>query len=177
MDRHFSAFPLTSHLHKPALRLVSLHPLLSLTVTFVRVPQIHDGFEWNVFMSRDTTVEAVVDLIVNDLSLSRNLPVLGSTNFEYVLEEVWTEGSAESKTLLLKYRYKSFLLNHCQNSQNSLLQLWLLRSLKPPSYLTHFVPPHDGHFVFAFQTSGSVARSLDVLPQYPPSHLNRQPNN
>jgi hypothetical protein len=77
--------------------LVSLHPLLSFTVAFLRVPQIHDGFEWSLFISRSTSVEAAIELIVNELGLSRNLPVLGSSNFEYVLEEVWTEGNAESK--------------------------------------------------------------------------------
>jgi len=95
MSRHLSAFPLTSHLHKPALRLVSLHPLLSLTVAFLRVPQIHDGYEWSLFISRRTTVEAAVELVVDELGLSRNLPVPGGGNFEYVLEEVWTDESAE----------------------------------------------------------------------------------
>jgi diaphanous 1 len=95
MGRHFSAFPLTSHLHKPVLRLVSLHPLLSLTVSFLRVPQIHDGYEWSFFISRGTTVEVAVGLVVDELGLSRNLPVAGGGNFEYVLEEVWTYERAE----------------------------------------------------------------------------------
>jgi diaphanous 1 len=42
-------------------------------------------------------VEAAVELVVTELGLSRNLPILGGGNFEYVLEEVWTEGSAERK--------------------------------------------------------------------------------
>jgi len=113
MGRHFSVFPLTSHLHKPVLRLVSLHPFLSLTVSFLRVPQIHDGYEWSLFISRGTTVEAAVELVVTELGLSRNLPILGGGNFEYALEEVWTEGSAERKmpSLILVLFY--FLLKYC----------------------------------------------------------------
>ena len=100
MGRHFSTYPLTSHLHKPALRLVSLHPLLLLTVAFCRIPQVHDGYEWGLFISRDTTVETAMESVVNELGLSRNLPFLGSGNFEHVLEEVWTEGNSESKMML-----------------------------------------------------------------------------
>jgi hypothetical protein len=74
---------------------VSLHPLLSLTVSFLRVPQIHDGYEWSFFISRGTTVEVAVGLVVDELGLSRNLPVAGGGNFEYVLEEVWTYERAE----------------------------------------------------------------------------------
>jgi hypothetical protein len=80
---------------------VSLHPLLSLTIAFLRVPQIHDGFEWSVFISRRTTVKDVVGLVVAELGISRNFAVLGGGSFEYVLEEVWAEGGAEGKTLFL----------------------------------------------------------------------------
>ena len=41
LDRHFSAFPLTSHLHTPYLRVISLHPYLKLHLSFARVPDIH----------------------------------------------------------------------------------------------------------------------------------------
>lgn len=98
MGRHFSAFPLTSHLHTPTIRLVSRHPLLSFTCEFMRVPEIHDGFEMDVYVARDTTVEIVVDAVISELGLSRSLPLVGSGgNFEYTLEEVWKDGDAESK--------------------------------------------------------------------------------
>lgn len=97
MSRHFSAFPLTSHLHTPVLRLVSLHPLLSLEFEFLRVPQIHDGFTWNAHIARDTTVGAAVESTVVTLGLTRNLPVAGVGSLEYVLEEVWTDGGNEGK--------------------------------------------------------------------------------
>lgn len=97
MARHFSSFPLTSHLHSPVLRLVSLHPLLSLDFTFLRVHQVHDGFTWSIFIARSTNVEAAVELIVKALGLTKNLPVVGAGNLEYILEEVWTDGDKESK--------------------------------------------------------------------------------
>lgn len=100
MGRHFSAFPLTSHLHTPAFRLVSLHPLLSLNLTFLRVPQIHDGFEWNLYISRGTTVETAVQLVMSEFGLAKSLPVVGGGSFDYVLEEVWTDREVESKVSL-----------------------------------------------------------------------------
>lgn len=97
---HFSALPLTSesHLHTPALRLVSLHPLLTVDIVFLRVPQIQDGSKWRVFISRTTTIEAVIQSVVNELGLSKALPI-GDGNFEYVVDEVWTDGNTESEVL------------------------------------------------------------------------------
>jgi diaphanous 1 len=97
LQRHFSAFALTSHLHAPVLRLVSLHPALSVLVSFLRVPEIHDNFTWRCFFSRTTTVRDVVESILDTLGLSRSLPVSGGGAVRYVLEEVWTEGDAESE--------------------------------------------------------------------------------
>lgn len=90
---------------------MSLHPLLSFTVTFLRVPQIHDGYEWCLFISRRTTVEAAVESVVNELGLSKSLPLLGGSTFEYVLEEVWTEGSVEGEILFLDCQ-SQFLINY-----------------------------------------------------------------
>lgn len=97
LQRHFSAFALTSHLHSPVLRLVSLHPSLSVSVSFLRVPEIHDGFTWKCFFSRTTTVRGVVESILDTLGLSRSLPVPGGGAVRYVLEEVWAEGDVESE--------------------------------------------------------------------------------
>ena len=96
-QRVFSAFPLTSHLHTPSLRLVSLHPFLVLTCAFLRVPEIHDGFQWKTFVSRTTTVQAVIDLVIQELGLTKSLPVPGGGTLEYVLEEVWADEESESE--------------------------------------------------------------------------------
>jgi diaphanous 1 len=99
---HFSAFPLTSHLHAPSLRLVSLHPSLSCVLDFRRVPEVHDEFYRKVFFSRQSTAENLVTHVVEELGLTKSLPVPGSGNLEYVIEEVWTDGSAESKLVSIK---------------------------------------------------------------------------
>lgn len=98
-QRHFSAFPLTSHLHTPSLRLVSLHPFLVLTCNFLRVPEIHDGFQWKVFVSRSTTVQAALDTVIQELGLTKSLPVPGGGALEYVLEEVWADEDSESEQI------------------------------------------------------------------------------
>lgn len=95
-QRHFSTFPLTSHLHTPCLRLVSLHPFLVLSCDFARVPEIHDGFQWKLFVSRDSNVQAAVDAVVQELGLTKSLPIPGGGALEYVLEEVWADQETES---------------------------------------------------------------------------------
>lgn len=95
-QRHFSSFPLTSHLHNPILRLLSLHPLLSISCSFLRVPEIHDGYKRRFFISATMTIGDVVDLITGELGLTKTLPIPGSGNLEYVLEEVWLDGSLQS---------------------------------------------------------------------------------
>jgi hypothetical protein len=89
--RHFSAFPLTSHMHTPTLRLVSLHPSLSVTLTFARVPEIHETFTWKAFFARESTVDEVMETVVEELGLAKALPVPGTGTLEYVLEEVFGE--------------------------------------------------------------------------------------
>ncbi|KAG1735399.1 armadillo-type protein [Suillus lakei] len=86
-QRHFSTFPLTSHLHSPALRLVSLHAALSLSLSFARVPEIHDGFIWTVYYARSSIVEDVVRSVVGDLGLAKSLPIAGGGNLEYIIED------------------------------------------------------------------------------------------
>jgi diaphanous 1 len=97
LQRHFSAFALTSHLHTPVLRLVSLHPSLSVAIAFLRVPEIQDGFTWKCFFSRTTTVQEIVEYILDSLGLTRSLPGPGGAAIQYVLEEVWAEGDTESE--------------------------------------------------------------------------------
>lgn len=98
LQRHFSAFALTSHLHSPVLRLVSLHPSLSVSVSFLRVPEIHDGFAWRCFFSRNTTVRDIIESVLDSLGLTKSLPVPGGGTVQYVLEEVWVEGDAGSES-------------------------------------------------------------------------------
>lgn len=95
--RHFSAFPLTSHMHTPTLRLVSLHPSLSVTLSFIRVPEIHETFTRRVFFARASTAEDVINTVVEDLGLAKTLPIPGAGSLEYVLEEVWEDGNSKPK--------------------------------------------------------------------------------
>lgn len=97
VHRHFSAFPMTSHMHTPTLRLVSLHPLLSITISFARVPEIDEDFPWKSFITRSTTVEEVIDAVGLELGIAKVIYGPGGGNVDYVLEEVWTNASgAES---------------------------------------------------------------------------------
>lgn len=84
-------------MHTPTLRLVSLHPLLSTTLTFARVPEIHETFTWKVFFARASTVKEVINTVVEELGLARTLPVHGAGTLEYVLEEVSEDGKHEPK--------------------------------------------------------------------------------
>ena len=98
-ERHFSAFPLTSHLHSPVLRLVSLHPSLSIELVFLRVMEIHDGFRWTVYLTRSTSVSDVIKTVCEQLGLAKSLPVPGGGNIDYVLEEKWSQDDESSKLL------------------------------------------------------------------------------
>ena len=89
LQRHFSSFTLTSHLHAPLFRLVSLHPLLSFNLLFLRVPEVHDGYEYKLFVSRSMKVNEVIEGVVDELGLARSSSLPGGGNLEYVLEEVW----------------------------------------------------------------------------------------
>ncbi|KAG6910997.1 hypothetical protein DXG01_006051 [Tephrocybe rancida] len=99
-QRHFSSFPLTAHLHTPVLRLVSLNPQLSVDLSFLRVPEIHDGYHYKFFISRTMTVGELLEGVAEELGLTRVLPVPGGGNLEYVLEEVWIDNKAEKSSRL-----------------------------------------------------------------------------
>jgi len=87
---------MTGHLHHPAIRLVSLNPFLSILFSFQRVPEIYDGFEYKFYISRKTTAAEVVDSVIEELGLTKSLPIPGAGNLEYVIEEVWVHGAEES---------------------------------------------------------------------------------
>lgn len=95
-DRHFSSFPLTSHLHTPTLRLISRHPLLSVKLTFLRVPEIHDEFEWDLFITRRMTVADAIAGVCEQLGLAKSLPGTGGAAVDYAIEVVWKEVAGES---------------------------------------------------------------------------------
>lgn len=82
-------------MHIPTLRLVSLHPSLSITLTFARVPEIHETFTWKVFFARKSTVKDVTEKVIEELGLAKTLPVPGTGTLEYVLEEVFEDGKFE----------------------------------------------------------------------------------
>lgn len=84
-------------MHTPTLRLVSFHPSLSVTLSFIRVPEIHETFTWKVFFARGSTVKDVIDTVVEELGLAKTLPVPGTGTLEYVLEEAWEDGNSEHK--------------------------------------------------------------------------------
>ena len=83
----FSAFPLTSRVPAPVLRLVARHPFHSLSLAFLRIPEIDDGFEWTVFFGKDAVVEDVINNVVQELGLLKALPSSrGGGQIEYALE-------------------------------------------------------------------------------------------
>ena len=85
-------------MHTPTLRLVSLHPLLSVTLSFVRVPEIHETFTWKVFFARASMAEDVINAVVEELGLAKTLPIPGAGTLEYVLEEVFEDGKSGRKS-------------------------------------------------------------------------------
>lgn len=88
-QRHFSAFPLTSHLHSPAIRLVSLHPLLRVTLQCTRIPGIDEDFEFEWFLARTTTVEEALNAIIEEIGLPKFISGPGGGHVDYVMEEAW----------------------------------------------------------------------------------------
>ncbi|PVF96346.1 FH2-domain-containing protein [Serendipita vermifera] len=101
LQRHFSAFPLSSHLHTPSIRLVSLHPSLCLTLSTLRIPDVDDDLEFQWFLARGTTVEEVMNGVVEEMGLSRVITGPGGGVVEYVLEEAWiAQDGKEASTRL-----------------------------------------------------------------------------
>lgn len=100
-------------MHTPAFRLVSLHPHLSLNLLFIRVPEIHDGFEYKLYISRTTIVAEAITTVMEELGLAKSLPMPGAGNLEYVVEEVWSTDSAESASIF------SLLVTYLLNLINS----------------------------------------------------------
>ena len=87
---------------------MSLNKLLSLNVTFLRVPEIYDGYEYKFFVSRTMTVNDVIQGVSKELGLMKSTPIPGGGSLEYAMEEVWIDESSESTTFL---NFKCCLLN------------------------------------------------------------------
>lgn len=154
-SRHFSAFPLTSHLHTPVLRLVSLHPALSLSLSFLRVPEIHDEFQYRVFFGRTTVVSEVIVMVLKELGLVKALPVPGGGSISYVVEEVWVEGDTESMFILFTPAHivdRWFQNPHDYRKRLICSILWFLRFVLIPSSR----PPPSASSGFVFLTNGIV---------------------
>ena len=134
--RHFSAFPLTSHMHTPTLRLVSLHPLLSVTLSFIRIPEIHETFTWKVFFARGSTVEDVINTVMEELGLAKTLPIPGAGTLEYVLEEVRESGN-ERKFYLFIFSLNLISSQAQHDSYPRLVSQILLRQHRRSPQQTH----------------------------------------
>jgi diaphanous 1 len=95
LQRHFSAFPLSSHLHAPSIRLVSLHPLLRLSIQCIRIPEYEEDLEVEWFLARSTTVEDVISGVIEEIGLPKVISGPGGGAVDYVLEEAWIYGEEE----------------------------------------------------------------------------------
>lgn len=144
-QKHFSTFPLTSHLHSPALRLVSLHAALSLSLSFARVPEIHDGFVWTVYYARNTIVEDVIRSVVEDLGLVKSLPMAGGGNLEYIIQD-GSEGDVLFSNVLLTYDIVYFFI--------SFENLILISIVRPHAIVFGKFPPDA--YIAVLRTRGMV---------------------
>lgn len=158
--RHFSAFPLTSHMHAPTLRLVSLHPLLSVTLAFTRVPEIHETFTWKAFFTRTSTIKEVVDTVVEELGLARTLPVPGAGTLEYVLEEVSDHGKSEPSL-----RFPAFLALIQSQAQHDSHPRLVYQRFWRQRRKNH--PPRHLPTVSVYQTSGIGGVEQEHCPRAP----------
>ncbi|KAG8772151.1 hypothetical protein FRC16_005730, partial [Serendipita sp. 398] len=98
LQRHFSAFPLSSHLHTPSIRLVSLHQLLRVTLTCLRVPDLEDDVDIEWFLARNVTAEEVVNGMIEEFGLTKVMGGVGGGNIDYVLEEAWVPKTGDPVT-------------------------------------------------------------------------------
>lgn len=154
---------MTGHLHTPILRLVSLNPLLFLNVSFMKVPEIHDGFKYKLFISRTTTVVELITSVVQELGLSKSLPIPGAGTLEYVLEEVWSDKATESALhfICLLIYHLNHLTQEFQDFQELLWYSMSWDSLSPQIPLNRLPVGSSGS---ASQMNG-IGESHAVFPQ------------
>lgn len=97
----FSDFSLSSHLHKPRLRLVCGAPGLSVRLQFAHIPEIYDGWDGRVFFlpgpwdgvgpasGEGTRVSEVIEAICEELGIRRVvLQGSKSARVEYALADI-----------------------------------------------------------------------------------------
>jgi diaphanous 1 len=167
--RHFSTFPLTSHLHSPTLRLVSLHVTLSLSLSFARVPEIHDGFIWTVYYARSSIVEDVIRSVVEDLGLAKSLPMARGGNIEYIIQD-GGEGILLFPNVMLTHLliilYASLLASRISSSSvlSDLIQSSLANSGQKPTL--QFCVPEEWYLRPQALLSSSVQPSEDTLKRF-----------
>lgn len=86
------------------MRLVSLHFPLSLSLTFLRVPEVFDGFQWTVFLGAHTTVGDVVNNVVEELGLVKRMPTSKQAEaVEYTIERSVGGSTGKISLNLSKY--------------------------------------------------------------------------
>ena len=156
MKRQFSSFPMTGHLHNPALRFVSLHPHLSITLSLVQVPEIHDGFLHKMFISQTTTVLELKEAVILELGLTTTAPFLGGGNIQYVMEEAWVDGKSES----LLNPFSSFICLFQQEFQGFQTKHLSTMSRRSPSLQTPSNQPPNVSSGSAYPRNGINVRIL-----------------
>ncbi|KIY49480.1 hypothetical protein FISHEDRAFT_65448 [Fistulina hepatica ATCC 64428] len=95
--RQLTSFPNTTHFQNPVLRLVSLNARLCISLTFLRVPEIYDGFQYKVFLAPSMTTADLIELVIIELGLARALPIPGGGTLEYVLEVSYNNNENRSR--------------------------------------------------------------------------------
>jgi diaphanous 1 len=74
---------------------VSLHPSLTLDLSFLRVPEIDDGFAMQWYLARNTTVEEVIEGVAEEMGLTKVITGPGGGTVDYILEEAWVSSTGE----------------------------------------------------------------------------------
>lgn len=74
---------------------MSLHPSLTLNLSFLRVPEIDDGFTMQWYLARSTTVQEVIDGVAEEMGLTMVITGPGGGTVDYALEEAWISNTGE----------------------------------------------------------------------------------
>jgi len=145
-------------------------------LTFLRVPEIHDGFEYKFFISQAMTVSEVIERVTEELGLTKSLPVPDGGNLEYVAEEVWLDKNSESMVYHAKVLIVQLTDSASQGSQGFLHHLPFTTLSSSHALPTHSHPQQGAYSEFVCPTNGTAAQSLAVCPQPPWKHPSRPSN-
>ena len=84
-QRQLSDFSLSSHLHKPFLRLVYLPYCLN--VTFANIPEMPEDFQYNLFVGASMTIVDCIESLLSDFGIKRTVQQGAKTaRIEYAFE-------------------------------------------------------------------------------------------